>query len=342
MIKPATLKPGDTIGLVSPSSGLANLVPHRVERAVKALEGLGFKVRLSANALSRTGYTSSSPEARAWDLMDMFLDPEIRAIVTMIGGNHANQILKLLDYAAIKNNPKIFCGYSDITVLHLALQTQADLVTFYGPAALTQFGENPEPQTYTVEYFNKALCTSQPIGRITPSSTWTDEVLNWLEKKDLERPRILKPNPGWSWLKPGYAQGQISGGCISSLMHLRGTPYWPDWKNKILFWELSESDTDISIGDPPALIDACLADLDNSGTFESISGMVIGRAFGYTDDRVSQLMGIIKARTEKYSFPILYGVDIGHTDPIMTIPCGLMSTLDSENDVFSIDEAATV
>ncbi len=342
MKKPASLKRGDTIGLLSPSSGLANLVPHRVANATKNLESLGFKVKIGTHALERSGYVSADAETRARDLMEMFQDPDVRAIVSMIGGNHSNQTLKYLDFDKIGNNPKIFCGYSDVTVLHLALQTQSQLVTFYGPAALTQFAENPKPLPYTLDYFQKATCSPQALGRIVPSSEWTDETLDWLEKKDLERPRTLKPNPGWRWLKSGCGTGPISGGCIASLMHVRGTAYWPDWNGKILFWEISESESDFSQGDPPALIDAYLSDLENSGTFGKISGMVIGRAFGYPEKQLSLLFKVVLDRTRDYGFPILYGVDIGHTDPMLTLPCGVAATLDSEHDTFSVDEPATV
>lgn len=342
MIKPSALKIGDTIGLVSPSSGIASLVPHRVESATRHLENLGFKVKISAHALECLEYVSASAEARASDLMDMFQDPNVHAIVSMIGGNHSNQVLKFLDFEKIKNNPKIFCGYSDVTVLHLALQTKSQLVTFYGPAALTQFAENPGPLPYTLEYFQKATCSPRALGQIMPSVEWTDEVLNWFEKKDLERPRILKRNSGWRWLKPGYSTGQISGGCIASLMHIRGTEYWPNWKDKIFFWEIAESESDFSKGDSPSLIDTYLSDLENSGTFGQISGMVIGRAFGYTEKDLVQLSKIVLDRTRGYDFPILYGPDIGHTDPMITLPCGVVATLNSEQNKFSIDESATV
>jgi muramoyltetrapeptide carboxypeptidase len=321
---------------------MANLVPHRVERAQEALQDRGFKVLVSPHALERVDYVSADARTRAHDLMEMFLDPSVKAIISMIGGNHSNQILKYLDFEAIKAHPKIFFGYSDITVLHMALQSQAGLVTFYGPAALTQFAENPEPLPYTLEYFTKAVCTAQPIGRIISSHEWTCEMLNWLEKKDLKRPRKMQPNPGWRWLRSGRAQGPISGGCIASLMHVRGTKYCPDWKGKILFWEISESEADFSKGDPPSLIDSYLADLDNSGIFSQISGMVIGRTFGYEASELQNLFDVVAARTQGYSFPILYGVDIGHTDPMMTIPGGIQATLDAVSDIFSIDEAATI
>jgi muramoyltetrapeptide carboxypeptidase LdcA involved in peptidoglycan recycling len=117
--------------------------------------------------------------------------------------------LKYLDFQLIKKNPKIFVGYSDATVLHFAFYTQCNLVTLYGPAALTQFAENPRILSYTEEYFKKALMGTKPIGKIKPSLYWTDEILNWFKKDDLKRPRKMKKNKGWQWLKKGKAEPNI-------------------------------------------------------------------------------------------------------------------------------------
>lgn len=121
------------------------------------LQDLWFKVKICKNALKITGHTADSPKERAEDINNFFKDKEIKAIICFIGGNHSNQVLKYLDFNLIKRNPKIFIGYSDITVLHFAFYTQANLITFYGPAVLAQFAENPRILPYTEEYFKKAV-----------------------------------------------------------------------------------------------------------------------------------------------------------------------------------------
>lgn len=136
---PKRLKKGDCIGIISPSSGLAAIFPHRLEQGIEALMRMGFRVKLGKYASGITGYVSGSAQERADDFHAMFRDPEISAIVCMIGGNHSNQLLKHLDFELIRKNPKIFIGYSDITVLHYALHAQADLRTYYGPCVMTQF-----------------------------------------------------------------------------------------------------------------------------------------------------------------------------------------------------------
>ena len=156
-IVPNSLKQGDTIGFISPSSGPTQLAIHRVEKAKKELEHLGYRVRIASHALNSNGYVSDSIENRISDIHDLFSDDSVRAIMCTIGGNNSNQLLQHLDYSLIKNHPKIFIGYSDITVLHYALLSQANLATYYGPCAMIQFGEFPLIFDYTLRYFQSEI-----------------------------------------------------------------------------------------------------------------------------------------------------------------------------------------
>ncbi|MCL5795297.1 MAG: LD-carboxypeptidase, partial [Patescibacteria group bacterium] len=137
------------------------------------------------------------------------------------------------------------------------------------------------------------------------------------------RPRKMKKNSGWIWLNEGKAKGILIGGCLASLMHLRGTKYWPNFQNAILFWEISESDSSIFRGKPVSLVDSHLTDLENSGVFKKISGMIVGRPYRYSREMERKLINLIKEKTKKYNFPILYRVDFGHTDPMITLPIGV-------------------
>lgn len=342
MFKPKHLQKGNKIGTVSPSSPMAGLLPHRVKRGVTMLEKLGFVVKNGEHALSISQHTAGNPKERADDINSFFKDESIKAIISFIGGNHSNQILEHLDFDLIMNNPKIFMGYSDATVLHFALYTQSCLVSFYGPSVLTQFAENPKILPYTEEYFEKAIMSSKPIGKVKPSMQWTDETLDWFKKEDLKRPRRMKKNVGWQWLKHGQAKGSIIGGCITSMMHLRGTKYWPDFSGNILFWEIPESDYDFFKGESPENIDTYLTNLDLSGTFSRISGMIVGRPYGYTKKETVKLIKIIKERTKKYDFPILFNVDIGHTDPMITVPLGTEVIVDSYKDLLEFNESGVL
>ncbi|DAZ94423.1 TPA: hypothetical protein N0F65_002563 [Lagenidium giganteum] len=256
-IKPSRLRRGDTVALLAPSSGLAALVPHRLEQAKRCIQALGYVVKVYPSVERRPSdnmsvfieseqaegrvldpalyspafptYGSADGLMRARELMDAFQDPDVRAILCTIGGFNSHESLEYLDFDVIRANPKIFCGFSDITTLHLALAARADLVSFYGPSAICQFGEFPHPLSYTVEYFSKAVCENEPIGAISPSTEWTDDkTANWFTQSDIEYVDKMKPNAGYEWLRPGSATGRLLGGCLPVLMNVRGTKYMPD------------------------------------------------------------------------------------------------------------------
>ncbi|OGZ71287.1 MAG: hypothetical protein A2904_02170 [Candidatus Staskawiczbacteria bacterium RIFCSPLOWO2_01_FULL_33_9] len=264
--------------------------------------------------------------------MNAFTNEEIKAIICSIGGNTINKTLKYLDFEKIKENPKIFIGYSDISVLHYALNKKSSLSTFYGPCAMTQFGEYPMPLEYTLKYFNKAIVEGQ-IGVVKASERWTDEILDWSQKKDLERARELKKNKGFEWLRKGKSEGEIIGGCLPSICNILGTEYWPDHNNKILFIEIPEAQQ-FDKGEPLAEVDALLCNLEIAGIFKQIRGLIIGRPFRYNEEEIKKFKEIILDNTKEYTFPILYGVDIGHTDPQLTIPLEAKVKLDSEENLF--------
>lgn len=332
LTKPEKLKKGDTIGIISPSAGLVAIFPHRLDNAIKFLESEGYKVKEFSCTRKINEWESAPAKERAKDIMDAFTDPKIKAIICSIGGNTINKTLKYLDFEKIKENPKIFIGYSDISVLHYALNKKCQLSTFYGPCAMTQFGEYPKPFEYTLNYFNKALIEGK-IGTIKASEKWTDEVLDWGQKKDLERARELKENKGFEWLKEGESEGEIIGGCLPSISNLLGTEYWPDHNKKILFIEIPEAQQ-FDKGEPLAEVDALLCNLEIAGIFKQIKGLIIGRPFRYDDEEKEKFKEIILDNTKDYYFPILYGVDVGHTDPQITIPLGAKIKLDSKQNLF--------
>ena len=340
MIKAERLHQGDTIGIISPSSALAGLVPHRLNAAVTNLENMGFKVKIGKNATKVTEYTAGSVEERVEDIHAMFADDEVRAIVCAIGGFHANQIIDKLDYQLIATHPKIFVGFSDISVLHFALYTQSNLVTFYGPTAIPQFGSVFGVDPYTETGFLKAVTQAESIGEVLPSEQWTEEMLDWFSKKDLERPQEMQPNSGYKWLYEGVAEGDLVGGCITSILHLRGTKYWPDFQGKIFFWEIPESSADFTKGEPLSRVDAHLTDLALSGVFDEIAGMVIGRPRGYSESETEKLHDVIRKYVGSRRYPVLFNVNIGHTDPITTLPLGVRARLDSSAKSFTILESA--
>jgi len=337
---PKKIKKGDVIGIVSPSAGLGPIFPHRIEQAEKNLSNLGFRVRYAKNSLKNDGYVSASAKERADDIHEMFADKEVKAIISMIGGNHSNQILKYLNFDIIKNNPKIFIGYSDITVLHIVFAVKGNLRTYYGPCFISEFGEYPEILPYTLEHFKKSLMSGELIGKVSQSDSWTWEFLDWFEKKDQTRARKLTLAKDYEWWKGGKTQGQIFGGCIPSINHLAGTEYWIDFKDKIMFIDIPES----SPGEKLSLaeLDSFLADLDNLEVFKNIRGLVIGRPYFYEEKDNQELKKIIDYYTKEYNYPVLFNANIGHVSPIITLPLGAEVELNSQKNSFEIKESGVV
>jgi muramoyltetrapeptide carboxypeptidase LdcA involved in peptidoglycan recycling len=331
---PPRLRPGATIGIVSPSWGGAGAFPHRVRNGVAYLQSQGFEVELSRHALEQHGHVSDTAENRAADLHEMFERSHVAAIIAAIGGDHSCHLLPHIDFDLIRENPTIFMGYSDITVLNVAIWHECGLVTFNGPALITDFAEHPEPLAYTVESFARTVQEAEPVGRIAPSSQWTEEILNWREKLDLTRPRRLEESPGWSWLRPGAREGVLVGGCIESLQHLRGTPYWPDLEGAILFLETSEE------APSPARVDGILMDYENMGILSKLAGLLFGRPMGYSESDKEALRQVIMERTAGFDLPVIADMDFGHTAPQFLLPIGCRARIDSEEESFSILQAA--
>jgi muramoyltetrapeptide carboxypeptidase len=214
-MKPPALRQGATIGVIAPSWCGPGLFPHRVERGVRFLESLGYRVEVGPNASGRRGYLSGTAEERVADIHGFFAASHVQAILAAIGGNHSCHLLPLLDFDLIRRNPKILVGFSDVTVLNLAVHAVTGLVTFNGPSLMTDFGEYPQPLAYTVESFQRVVARAEPAGVLTPSPVWTEEHLEWRQKLDLTRPRALSPSPGWTWLKAGRASGRWSAAASS-------------------------------------------------------------------------------------------------------------------------------
>lgn len=336
-IVPKALRRGDTIAFISPSGRLNSIFPARIARAKAYLEGAGFNVKEIFNTPEPTEFEHKVKQ-RVDELHSAFLDPSIKAIVCTIGGLSANELLRHIDYNIIRSNPKIFCGYSDITLLHYAFFTQANLQTFYGPAAITSFGEFPEPLPFTSTHFLHTLqnSASVPLGPLPCSSEWTQQFLDWETGAD-SAPRALQPNPGWKWVRPGSGTGRLTGGCLPSILQLRGTIYEPEYAGRILLLETPEWDKP-NTATPVEFVRSNLADLVNAGIFEKIVGLVLGRPYAYDKGMNKEFEQTVLEQCGGTRFPILAGVDFGHTDPILTLPMNALINLDSEREFFNVLE----
>jgi len=336
LARPPRVKPGDTVAVVSPSAGAVGRWPHRVERGTRYLESLGLNVRVMPNAARIDGWVSAPPEVRVDDLHQAFSDDDVTVVLAGIGGNHSNQLVPLLDYDLIRAHPKIFQGFSDITMLHWALAKHAGLSTFYGPALVPELGEFPEVLPHTDRYLRAAWFGDEAIV-YEPAETWTDELLDWNAKLDLTRPRELRKSDGWVTIRSGVASGPLLGGCLETICwHLKGSTSWLDPTGAILFLEMSEE------APSPAHVDGYLIDLEQLGVFAAAAALVFALPYGYTPESTKMLWDVVARRTEASGLPVLANVETGHADPMVTLPLGAVAELDAGAKRFRLVDAPTV
>ncbi|MBM3674401.1 MAG: LD-carboxypeptidase [Actinobacteria bacterium] len=332
---PPRVRHGDTVAIVSPSWHAAGSFSHRVERGRAYLEALGLRVRIMPNACVVGEWTAGTPRQRVDDLHAAFTDPDVRVVLCAIGGNHANELLELLDYDLVAANPKVFQGLSDITVLHAAFARHAGLATFYGPAFVTNLAEYPEVPALTNRSLRAAWFGDAPLAH-EPATEWTDEFLDFAVQADLTRARATKPGAGWTWLREGVATGPVTGGCLETLCwHVKGSTEWPDLEGAILLLETSE------LAPSPGEVAAYLTDLRRLGVFDQIVGLVFARPANYRGDAVARLWRVVSDAVGDRDVPILANVDVGHTDPMLTVPLGVPAVLDSKTSTFRTLDAPT-
>lgn len=317
LVKPRVLHPGDTVGLITPSTYVSD--PDELLLAERTVAHFGLKLKMGANVRKRTGYLGGTARERLDDLHTMFRDPEVNAVFCIRGGYGSPQLLDGIDYALIRKNPKIFLGYSDITALHLAIHKRAGLVTFHGPVALSRFSE------YTQEHFRKALFETAPLGRLSNPPETND----------------LRPNHLLRTIRPGVASGRVIGGNLSLIAATMGTPFEIDTRGKIFFIE--------DVGEQPYSVDRMLTQLRLAGKLDAAAGIVFGecskcepREFRPSFDSTFSLGEVLDDILGGLKIPVMTGLTIGHTADQLTLPLGVMATLDTGKGELVIEESAVV
>lgn len=328
LIIPKKLERWDTIWIISPSAWLCPIFPHRVDNWINMLKKLWFNVKFASNSKNNDWYVSWTVQQRVDDIHEMFLDKNVKAIICTVWWNHSNQLLKKIDYEIIKNNPKVFVWYSDITVLHYAFYNKAKLQTYYWPCLITEFWEYPEMFEYSRKYFLKTLTEWGKIS-IDKINYYTDELLNWLNKEDLKRQRKVYNIDWFKWIRRGYVKSKIIWWCVPSVNHLIWTEYWIDPEDKVYFIDLpewSEIWKWISISN----LDSYLTDLDNINLFDKISWLIVSVPYWYDDNEKEKLYELIKKFVNKKDYPVLLNFPIWHTEPMITLP--LMSEIEFDSN----------
>ena len=313
-IKPKRLKEGDTLGVIAPSSALPD---HVVERAVKNLEGLGFKIQLGKNVRAKNGYLAGTDEQRWEDLHWAFSNKEIDAVWCIRGGYGATRILPKVDFNVIKKNPKIFIGYSDITALHVAIYQKTGLITFHGPVGTSDYTDFTKPNVLNV------------LMNPTPQYKLENSAENLKNESNLFKVEIITK---------GKCTGKLIGGNLSLLSAMDGTPYaLKDLKGKILFIE--------DIDERPYRVDRMLTQMLQSHDLSQLSGIALGVFDGCNpkpDENSLSLIECLKDRLGNLGIPVIYGLSFGHISNQYTLPVGIEAELDTEAGALTLLESAVV
>lgn len=296
-ILPNNLNKGDTIGIISPAGALKE--NNMLQAAVKYFENKGYKIKLARHVAEKKDYLAGEDKDRLFDFINMFEDSEVKAIICSRGGYGTFRLLENIDWNIIKNNPKIFVGYSDITALLNNFVEKSGLICFHGPLAASDFGIE-EVNPYTEDTFWKIL------------------------ERKAQIPCSLENPVNYECVISGQAEGILMGGNLSILCGLLGTPYFPNLTGKILLLE--------DVGEPLYKIDRMLMQLKLAGIFEQVAGILFAEFSELTP------VNLIKELTEGLNIPVGYGFAAAHGNQKATLPLGVRYNFNSADFKLEIAE----
>lgn len=297
------LRPGDTLGLVSPANATFEREPLKI--AIESLQALGFKVKPGQHVAARRGPFAGSDTQRAADVNAMFADDSVAGILAMTGGSGCNRIVDQLDYGLIKRKPKFFGGFSDLTCLVNAIHRQTGLVAFHSPVAVSEWND------YSVQSF-------KAIAMNAEAAVLRNPVLKPVDDLVAREERITT-------IRTGKAQGRLVGGNLTVLASLAGTPYFPDCRGAILFLE--------DINEYIYRIDRCLSTLRLAGALSQLAGVVLGRftkcepGDGYGSLTLDE---VFDDYFLPLNVPVYRGAAIGHIKRKLTVPVGAVAEMDAD------------
>lgn len=312
LTKPPRLKPGDTVGIVSPAGAVYDAVD--LEVAQEILAAMDLRAKVGDHVLDRRGYLAGRDADRAADLNTMFADDEVDAIMALRGGSGCGRILPLLDYDLIHKKPKILFGYSDITALLIACYTRSGLVTFHGPTGVSTWNR------FSVDYFRRLLFDAEAVQMQNPVNLGNNLV------QTADRVRTITP---------GTARGRLIGGNLTVLTSIIGSDYLPDWAGHILFLE--------DVGEDIYRIDRMITQLSLAGILQSLAGIIFGKC-----SRCSAGGGYGSLTLEEVLFdhfsplgiPVWHGAMIGHISDKFTVPVGVLAEINAEEGTIQLLEPA--
>lgn len=342
MLKPQKLNRGDTVAIVSLSSGIAgdDSIVWRTYQGIQRLQEIfGLKVKIMPHALKGSAFTQQHPELSASDLNEAIRDREVKAIISSIGGDDAIRIWPYVDCEALQSFPKIFSGYSDSTTVHMMFYKMG-ITSFYGPALLTDFAENVNMDSYTIKDIEKNWFNSESIGEVRPAKYIRPYGLNWnIENKAIARPIVQQQ--GYILLQGRVnVTGHLIGGNLETLVDIKDSELFPqlnDFEQTILFLETSE---DMPMPDE---FREMLFQLFEKGVFHKVNGIIFGKPFNnvYYEQYKDEILTFFNEETLKH-LPILYNLSFGHNEPKHILPYGVEAQINCETKQFFINENGVI
>jgi muramoyltetrapeptide carboxypeptidase len=320
ILRPRALRPGDAVAIAALSSGLEDADSSRLAQAVKAIEQMGFGVRISplVKAGRHWWWSGARPQEIAAELNGLLRDPEIRAIFALVGGRTTLSYLDLIDYEAVRADPKPVVGFSDIDALHLALHSRTGLVSVHGDLVLEGFADRLDLSD------DRRHALADVYLRVLTSGTATG---------------TLPPGGQWECWRPGRAQGPLIGALLNRLILIQATPYAlaaERFDGAILFWE--------ELATSYAAIWNGLHALRYAGVLDRIAGMVVGTMTDVTptEGGPEDLREVVLDVLGDHDIPVLANVDIGHNPPNIPLPLGVRAEVDADALTISLLEPAVI
>lgn len=326
-ITPASLKKGDTIGFFSPSTPATSFAFKRFERAKRFLNTKGFTLQAGSLTGKSDHYRSGSIQARAEELNALIRDPKVRCIMATMGGMVSNSILPYIDYQALRKDPKIIIGYSDVTAVLFGIYAQTGIITYYGPALVSSFGEMGYFLAKTYQYFYDMVEKPQLPYTIKNPEFWTQDYIDW-QAQTAEKSKTVNK---LLTINAGKVTGRLIVGNLDTLQGIFASRYMPEIKQgDILLIEDSFKDA--------ATIERSFSHLKISGIFDRIGGLILGKHEKFdhqgTGRKPYQIMMEVIGQP---NMPILAEYDCCHTHPMITLPIGAMATLDAGKQNLTIE-----
>lgn len=304
-LKPKALKSGDTVAITSPAGAVWD--EAQVDIFAGILKSFGFNVVLGKTLKEKNGYFAGPDELRAKELNDLFADKKINGIFCMKGGWGCARLLDKLNYNIIKENPKVFIGFSDITALLVAITQKTGLITYHGPVGNSGWNDYTKNAFINITQQTKAYTfDANPAGEDTITT-----------------------------IHSGKASGELWGGNLTVLTSIIGSGYLPDWKGKILFLEEAKEE--------PYSIDRMLTQLKLNGVLNSVSGIVFGKCtkcLAEEPQKSFTLIEVVNQHLKPLGIPVFFGAMIGHIENKLTVPLGIVANIDADKGTISLTESS--